>query len=467
MARIWDAYLSTRDKAHLATGVWPAVGIGFGERPALVLIDNYYGVLGTGPKDLIEHAKQLRGAVGPEGWDAIYRTRELLLLCRDAGVPVVHITGLDGVSRRRGPDDAGRRQVPPDLQAMGKGLTDIVDELAPIEGELVLRKAAASAFFGTPLVAHLNSLDVDTIIACGESTSGCLRASVVDGSSYRFRMIVPEECAYDRHEACHAINLFDMSQKYADVLPVEEVKSWLRDWKASKAEATTADIITTTVEAALPPLKPVTIDPTDSALVIVDMQNVSQKPGGPYYKAERSQATIDHVAALLQRFRGAGSKVIHVQSVRALTSPEYTVFSQPRRLEEGTWAVEIVDELAPLPGEPVVVKRSNDCWNHTTMESVLASLDLVPGRSQIVITGCATNACVDCAVVGFGVRDYRVWIPVDCTIAMSEQDEMLGYLHYFGLGYDYNVIPTRSELISFEAVVVAPSDVRVAALAAV
>ena len=78
----------------------------------------------------------------------------------------------------------------------------------------------------------MNSLGVDAIIACGESTSGCVRASVVDGCTNRYRMIVVEECVFDRHEAPHAINLFDMNQKYADVLPLAEVLEHLAAWRA-------------------------------------------------------------------------------------------------------------------------------------------------------------------------------------------------------------------------------------------
>jgi maleamate amidohydrolase len=96
-----------------------------------------------------------------------------------------------------------------------------------VPGEAVLRKTAPSAFFGTPLMAHLNALGADTLIVCGESTSGCVRASVVEARSYRFRVVVVEECVYDRHEATHAINLFDMHQKYADVLPLAEVLDWI------------------------------------------------------------------------------------------------------------------------------------------------------------------------------------------------------------------------------------------------
>ena len=71
---------------------------------------------------------------------------------------------------------------------------DIVDEVKPIPGETVFKKVSPSAFWGTPLIGHLNFLGVDTIITCGESTSGCVRASVVDGTTNRIRMIVAEEC---------------------------------------------------------------------------------------------------------------------------------------------------------------------------------------------------------------------------------------------------------------------------------
>jgi maleamate amidohydrolase len=88
---------------------------------------------------------------------------------------------------------------------------------------------APSAFWGTPMLGLLNFLKIDTLIVGGESTSGCVRATVVDATSYRYRVIVVEECVYDRTEASHAINLFDMNQKYADVLPLAEVVRTLEE----------------------------------------------------------------------------------------------------------------------------------------------------------------------------------------------------------------------------------------------
>jgi maleamate amidohydrolase len=91
----------------------------------------------------------------------------------------------------------------------------------------VIYKERASAFFGTPLVAHLQMLRVNSLIICGESTSGCVRASTVDAFSYGFHNVVVEECTYDRSMLSHKVNLFDLHHKYADVLHVEEVLAHL------------------------------------------------------------------------------------------------------------------------------------------------------------------------------------------------------------------------------------------------
>ena len=84
-------------------------------------------------------------------------------------------------------------------------------------------KQRASAFSGTPLIPQLNQMGVDSLIVCGESTSGCVRASVVDGYSNGIHITIAEECVFDRHILSHKINLFDMHHKYADVMHVDEI----------------------------------------------------------------------------------------------------------------------------------------------------------------------------------------------------------------------------------------------------
>jgi maleamate amidohydrolase len=91
----------------------------------------------------------------------------------------------------------------------------------------VIYKERASAFFGTPLIAHLQQKRIDSLIICGESTSGCVRASTVDAYSYGFHNVVVEECTYDRSPITHKVNLFDLHHKYADVMHIEEVLAHL------------------------------------------------------------------------------------------------------------------------------------------------------------------------------------------------------------------------------------------------
>ena len=76
-------------------------------------------------------------------------------------------------------------------------------------------------------MSHLNFLDIDTLIMTGCTTSGCLRATAVDAYSFNFKVVIPEECAFDRFESSHAINLFDLNCKYADVVPVAEVAQYM------------------------------------------------------------------------------------------------------------------------------------------------------------------------------------------------------------------------------------------------
>ena len=221
--RVWDRFLTEQDKATL-TGKADR-RIGFGELTGAVL-------------PATATSKTWPGSCGLSGWNALPYMHNLLAKAREVGIPVIHVTGMDGVAiepwafRR---DTKRRANMGAEEIERQKRKFDIVDEVKPIPGETVLKKVSPSAFWGTPLVAHLNFLGVDTVLTCGESTSGCVRASVVDGTTNRLRMIVAEDCVFDRHEACPAINLFDMNQKYADVLPLDEILKYLDAWRAEKA----------------------------------------------------------------------------------------------------------------------------------------------------------------------------------------------------------------------------------------
>jgi len=226
--RVWDEFLAEEDRVTLKERphqVW-----GYGQRPALVLIDLYRWVFGDQrPASVLEAMPEWPGTCGPQAWDAIPHLQRLLAAARAAEIPIVHVTGLNPLdSGIAGWSNRGKRETdgyvsdPKQADKLRRRF-DIVDQVAPLPGEAIIRKAAPSGFFGTLLMSHLHAHDVDGIILVGESTSGCVRATCVEGRSYRFKMTVVEECVFDRHRTAHAMNLFDMHQKYADVLGIDEV----------------------------------------------------------------------------------------------------------------------------------------------------------------------------------------------------------------------------------------------------
>lgn len=219
--RVWDRFLSDRDKARNA--IQPAARKGGGTRPALLMVDIYRWAFGDERQPLLEGIREWPGTCGEAGWDAIPHMQRVLAKARELGIPVLHISGMADVTgwrdqRRVGTDAAGEKLA---------RRYDLMPEVGPIEGEIVLRKVSPSAFHGTPAIDLLMGLGVDTVVVCGESTSGCVRATVVDAKSHRLKVLIPEPCVFDRDEASHAINLYDMDQKYADVISVEEVLAYL------------------------------------------------------------------------------------------------------------------------------------------------------------------------------------------------------------------------------------------------
>ena len=126
--------------------------------------------------------------------------------------------------------DKGRLsdKVPAIMGVAGRGY-DFVTEVAPREGDILLPKKHPSAFFGTPLASYLINLGADTLVVTGCTTSGCVRGTVVDGFAYNFRIAVPQDAVYDRSATSHAVNLFDMASKYADVMPTADLAARLSE----------------------------------------------------------------------------------------------------------------------------------------------------------------------------------------------------------------------------------------------
>jgi len=229
--RVWDKFLTEQDKAQRAI-LGEKKRRPYGQRPALLLIDLYRWVFGDEPEPLLESVKKWPGSCGLAGWEAIPHIQKLLAAARAAGIPVIHTTGaqlemVHWANRTEKEED-------PELADRERRKNQLIPETGPIDGELVIRKSSPSAFWGTPLIGHLVSHGIDTILVGGESTSGCVRASVVDGCTSRFKMFVVEECVFDRHEACHAMDLFTMNQKYASVIDVNEAVDYLSRFEDGK-----------------------------------------------------------------------------------------------------------------------------------------------------------------------------------------------------------------------------------------
>ena len=208
---------------------------GLGTRPGIVIIDVQYRTVGLRPAPILEAMDTYPTATGQAGWDAAHAIQRLLSVARPMGVPVFY----PYVAPKHA-YDAGRLagKVPTIMDIDQRGY-EFVEEIAPQPGDVLIPKKHPSAFFGTPMASYLIDKEVDTLLVCGCTTSGCVRSTVSDAFAYNFRVAVVEECVYDRGELSHAVNLFDIQQKYADVLWLDEALAyleWLKGQGGARAE---------------------------------------------------------------------------------------------------------------------------------------------------------------------------------------------------------------------------------------
>jgi maleamate amidohydrolase len=190
--------------------------LGFGKKPAVLVVDFIKAYTTPGA------ALYALPVV-----DAVNQTVDVLALAREKGVQVIYTRVIYAAHGR---DGGIFVQKVPVLRQMveGEPLAEIVPELPPSAEDVIINKQYASAFFGTSLAATLTVLGVDTLIITGCSTSGCVRATAVDGMQYGFRVIVPRECVGDRRPEPHEANLFDINSKYGDVVAKAEVLDYLK-----------------------------------------------------------------------------------------------------------------------------------------------------------------------------------------------------------------------------------------------
>lgn len=228
MARIWEKFITERDKKIFGAAGF-AQRMSFGKRPALLNIDFTYSFCGDKPEPLLEAVKRWPLSSGEEAWRAVDALRPLLAAARRKALPIfytVPVFRYDAWDAGSWMFKGGRIREDirtPAAERGGKEGGDVVAEVAPEPRDIVVPKIKPSGFHGTALNSFLQLHQVDTIILTGGTTSGCLRASVVDAFNENYRVIVAEECCFDRSETSHAINLMDMNAKYADVIATSEV----------------------------------------------------------------------------------------------------------------------------------------------------------------------------------------------------------------------------------------------------
>jgi nicotinamidase-related amidase len=183
--------------------------------------------------------------------------------------------------------------------------------------------------------------------------------------------------------------------------------------------------------------------------MIIDMENENAHPAGALFIGEPVKRIIPKIGELRARLRKAGGRVIHTQSVRSPNALEFTVFNNTVRKLEGTWGSQLIDELKPADDEPLIVKHTHDCFYRTELDTQLEQMKLRPGEGQVIVTGISTRNCVQSAVMGFSVRDYHVYVPMDCTTHNDEKQVLQAFSLFTSFGYKHNVTMTRSDLINF------------------
>jgi len=195
-----------------------------GGSPALLIIDVQYRTTGNSNKPIRQSIKEdYPTSCGDRAWISLPNIKTLLSTSRKLNIPIffAHVAPKTKI-------DGGKfGQLNPKVTEINQKGYEFVDGIEPVEGDFLLPKRHASAFFGTALASYLIDLKIDTLILAGCTTSGCIRATAVDAFSYNFATIIPDDCVYDRTQISHDVSLFDLDSKYADVLSSEETIKYL------------------------------------------------------------------------------------------------------------------------------------------------------------------------------------------------------------------------------------------------
>ncbi len=222
---IWDKFLTDHDRKVLEGSGFGGM-MGFGKRPALLVIDVNYAFCGDKREPILDAVKKWRTSCGEKAWDAFPVLQKVIATARERELPIVYSTGLPPELRRADNWGTGlwkrNRSLGPPPRTNIDG-NEIMPQVAPAPRDVVIYKSLPSAFYGTYLQSHLVELGCDSVIVTGTTTSGCVRATVLDAFHLNYKACVVADGCFDRFEMSHAVTLFDMNAKYADVLDSEVV----------------------------------------------------------------------------------------------------------------------------------------------------------------------------------------------------------------------------------------------------
>jgi len=216
---LWDDLLSENDRKCLANRPSIRQRRELGVNPVLVVIDMQSGVIGE-DRPAYEQNDRLPMACGSAAWTAIRHLQEMIPAARQAGIPVFY-------SRHVYRPESGLTVAPDSSFRAEDPGSELTGELPREPGDLYIEKNRPSIFFQTPTVYMLMSRGIDTLLVTGNTTSGCIRASAIDGIGYGFKVAVIGDCVFDRIELSHKASLFDLSYKYCDVIGLNDAYQYI------------------------------------------------------------------------------------------------------------------------------------------------------------------------------------------------------------------------------------------------
>lgn len=203
----------------------------FGERPALIVVDVLLSFTGSESRPVMSAIDEFSTSCGASAWETLPRIRKLLDACREAQIPIVFST-LSAVNKFFCGDTT---KEPKTRAELARRAAPVHPDLAPRPDEFQLEKTKASVFFSTPLSTYLANVKADCLLICGTTTSGCVRATCIDGWSHGYPVFLVEDACFDRSRFFHLATLYDLNAKYVNVITLAEAEANLQGLRARAA----------------------------------------------------------------------------------------------------------------------------------------------------------------------------------------------------------------------------------------